>query len=163
MSHFECHLNRLFWLSKKVVRVVQVGGKEEIIWTKSKTTANQTVWSLFLILSNQILVTWHFKIKFLVLGIFKWNTWYLVLSNENDAKDPDCVAGQGQLSLTRLPTEGCRFLIELHSPNTAQRAYPIPLSRTPNTNIIPKYTSTPEWYAILTAHTQYHNNVSLEY
>ena len=80
-------------------------------------------------LSNQILVTWHFILKFLAHGIFKWNTWYLVLSNENDAKDPDCVAGQGQLSLTRLPTEGCRFLIELHSPNTAQRAYPIPLWR----------------------------------
>ena len=27
MSHFECRLNRRFWRSKKVVRVLQIGGR----------------------------------------------------------------------------------------------------------------------------------------
>ena len=27
MSHFECNLNQRFWLSKKVVQVVQIGGR----------------------------------------------------------------------------------------------------------------------------------------
>ena len=27
MNHFECHLNRRFWRSKKVVQVVQFGGQ----------------------------------------------------------------------------------------------------------------------------------------
>ena len=41
MSHFECRLNRRFWRSKKVVKVLQIGvrGSKEMIWTKSKRTA----------------------------------------------------------------------------------------------------------------------------
>ena len=40
MSHFECRLSRRFWRSKKVVQVVQIGGRGgEVIWTKSKRTA----------------------------------------------------------------------------------------------------------------------------
>ena len=41
MSNFECGLNRRFWRSKKVVQVVQIGGRGggEVIWTKSKRTA----------------------------------------------------------------------------------------------------------------------------
>ena len=41
MSHFECRLSRRFWRSKKVVQVVQIGGrgKGEVIWKKSKRTA----------------------------------------------------------------------------------------------------------------------------
>ena len=27
MSHFECHLNGRFWRSKKVVKLVQIGGR----------------------------------------------------------------------------------------------------------------------------------------
>ena len=39
MSHFECRLSRRFWRSKKVVQVVQIGGRGgEVIWTKSKRT-----------------------------------------------------------------------------------------------------------------------------
>ena len=38
MSHFECRLNRRFWRSKKVIQVVQIGGRG-VIWTKSKRTA----------------------------------------------------------------------------------------------------------------------------
>ena len=37
MSHFECHLNRRFWRSKKVVQIWERG--RGIIWTKSKRTA----------------------------------------------------------------------------------------------------------------------------
>ena len=33
MSHFECHLSRRYWRSKKVVQVVQIRGRE-VIWTK---------------------------------------------------------------------------------------------------------------------------------
>ena len=42
MSHFERRLNRHFWHSKKVVQVFQIRGRggEEVIWTKSKRTAN---------------------------------------------------------------------------------------------------------------------------
>ena len=41
MSHFEFHLNRRFWRSKKVVQVVQIRGRGggEVIWTKSKRRA----------------------------------------------------------------------------------------------------------------------------
>ena len=39
MSHFECRLNQRFWRSKKVVQSVQIGGRGEVIWTKSKRTA----------------------------------------------------------------------------------------------------------------------------
>ena len=36
MNQFECHLNRCFWRSKRVVKVVQIGGRG---WAKSKRTA----------------------------------------------------------------------------------------------------------------------------
>ena len=37
---FERRLNRCFWRSKKVVKVVQIGGRGvEVIWKKSKRTA----------------------------------------------------------------------------------------------------------------------------
>ena len=39
MSNVECRLNQRFWRSKKVVQVVQIGGREvggDVIWTKSK-------------------------------------------------------------------------------------------------------------------------------
>ena len=40
LSHFESSLNWCFWRSKKVVKVVQIGGRRgEVIWTKSKWTA----------------------------------------------------------------------------------------------------------------------------
>ena len=46
MSHFECRLNRCFWCSKKVVQVVQIGGRGGgggAIWTKYKSTATLSV------------------------------------------------------------------------------------------------------------------------
>ena len=40
MSHFDCHINRRFRHSKKVVQVVQMGERGGgLIWTKSKRTA----------------------------------------------------------------------------------------------------------------------------
>ena len=47
MSHFECSLNWCCWRSKKVVQVVQIGGRGgEVIWTKSKRTATFLSWNL---------------------------------------------------------------------------------------------------------------------
>ena len=46
MSYLEWRLNRRFWRSKKVVQVVQIEGRGEVIWTKSKRTASFFSWNL---------------------------------------------------------------------------------------------------------------------
>ena len=59
MSHYEFRLNRRFWRSNKVLKVVQIDGMGGggIIWTKSKRTATFFSW-------NHLLCTSYVKVCF---------------------------------------------------------------------------------------------------